>query len=188
MKKIPTIFPEAWIIEPDVFKDNRGYFFESFSLKKYKELLGDLNINLDFIQDNDAKSEKNSLRGLHFQGYPGQVKLVRCSSGKIWDVIIDIRPNSPHFKKWFGIELNAENFKQLLIPIGFAHGYSVLSDIAEVQYKVSNYYDSKLEREIYWNDPELNIDWKIKDPIISNRDLNAPLLNEYLREHPDPFK
>ncbi|MFX0188914.1 MAG: dTDP-4-dehydrorhamnose 3,5-epimerase [Candidatus Hodarchaeota archaeon] len=188
MKKIQTIFPEVWIIEPDVFKDSRGFFYESFSLKKYEALFKDLNINWRFNQDNHSKSQKNTVRGLHFQAYPGQTKLVRCSYGKIWDIVVDIRPDSPNFKKWHGIELSSENFRQILIPMSFAHGFSVLSDYAEVQYKTSNYYDPKLEREIYWNDPDLNIDWKVENPIVSNRDKNAPVLYNYLKEHPDPFK
>ena len=188
MKKIPTIFPEVWIIEPDVFKDDRGFFFESFSLKKYEALFDDLEINWKFLQDNHSKSKKNTVRGLHFQAYPGQTKLIRCSYGKIWDIVVDIRPNSPNFKQWHGMELSSENFRQILIPIGFAHGFSVLSEHAEVQYKTSNYYDPNLEREVSWNDPDLKIDWKVENPIISNRDKNAPRLRHYLKEHPDPFK
>ena len=108
--------------------------------------------------------------------------------GKIWDVIVDIRPQSPNFKKWFGVELSSDNYLQIYIPLGFAHGLSVLSDYAEVQYKVDNYYDPKIEREIFWNDPSLNIDWKVNTPIISNRDKKAPILDDFLKENPDPFK
>ena len=183
MKKIPTLFPEVWIIEPDVFKDERGFFLESYSLKKYK----DLGFSWNFIQDNHSKSIKNTVRGLHFHTFPGQVKLIRCTNGQIWDVVVDIRENSPNFKKWIGIELTEKNFKQILIPIGFAHGFSVLSDIAEVEYKVSSYYDTKLESGIRWNDPSIGIDWKVKNPILSERDKNTPLLEDFLKEYKNPF-
>ncbi|MBD3254526.1 MAG: dTDP-4-dehydrorhamnose 3,5-epimerase [Candidatus Lokiarchaeota archaeon] len=184
MRKIKTELPEVCIIEPDVYTDERGFFFESYSYKKYKKL----GIDWKFVQDNHSRSLKNTVRGLHFQAYPGQVKLIRCVCGKIWDVVIDIRPQSPNFKKWVGTSLSAENYLQILIPVGFAHGFSVLSDYAEIEYKVSNYYDPSLEREVYWNDPSLNIDWKVKSPILSQRDVNAPLLDEYLKQHKDPFE
>ncbi len=184
MKKIPTIFPDVFVIEPDVYKDGRGFFLESYSYQKYKSF----GIDHTFLQDNHAKSKINTVRGLHFALNPGQVKLVRCTQGSIWDVMVDIRPNSPHFKKWHGILLSDSNFLQVLIPVGYAHGYSVLSEMAEVQYKVSDYYNPKREKEVFWNDPSLGIDWKINEPIISNRDKNAPLLEDYLKEHPEPFK
>lgn len=184
MKKVSTIFPEVFAIEPDVFKDERGFFLESYSFKKYKAF----GFTYQFVQDNQAKSQINTVRGLHFSANPGQVKLVRCINGIIWDVVVDIRPNSSNFKKWFGLELSAENFLQILIPVGFAHGYSVLSEYAEVEYKVSNYYDPKLEREVFWNDPTINIDWKVENPIISKRDKNAPLLDDFLKVHSNPFK
>ena len=184
MKKIPTKFPEIWIIEPDVFKDERGFFFESYSYKKYEEL----GIKWEFVQDNHAKSEKNTVRGLHFSIGEGQAKLVRCTQGKIWDVVVDIRPNSPTFRKWEGVELTFENFLQLYVPVGFAHGYATLSDYAEVQYKVSDYYNPDIEREVYWNDPTIGIDWKVKESILSNRDKNAPLLDDFLKKYPKPFK
>ncbi len=170
-----------------MFKDERGFFLESFSHKKFVQLFKDLGYDWQFIQDNHSKSQKGTLRGLHFQSYPGQVKLVRCTYGKILDVVVDIRPKSPNFKKWIGIELSADNFLQVLIPIGYAHGYSVLSEIAEVQYKVTSYYDPERELEVFWNDPSFNIDWKVKNPTISNRDKNAPLLDDFLKEFPDPF-
>ncbi len=184
MKKISTLFPEVFIIEPDVFKDKRGFFFESYSYKKYSEL----GFMTNFLQGNHTRSKRNTVRGLHFSLLPGQIKLIRCSLGRIWDVVVDIRPNSENFKKWYGCELTSENFLQLYIPVGFAHGYSVLSDIAEVQYKVDNYYDPSLEKEVYWNDPTIAIDWKVDNAIISNRDVNAPNLDDYLKEHPDPFR
>ena len=183
MKKIPTLFPEVWIIEPDVFKDNRGFFLESYTLKKYKNL----GFSWNFIQDNHSKSIKNTVRGLHFQTFPGQVKLVRCTKGKIWDVVVDIRKESPNFKKWIGIELTDENFQQLLIPVGFAHGFSVLSDFAEIEYKVTSYYDTKLESGIRWNDPSIGINWKITNPILSDRDKIMPFLDDFLKKNNNPF-
>lgn len=184
MEKIRTALPDVWIIKPDVFKDDRGFFFESYSFKKLKNL----GIDTVFIQDNHSKSVKNTIRGLHFQSYPGQTKLVRCSKGIIWDVVVDIRPDSPTFKKWIGHMISEENFLTVLIPVGYAHGFLVISDEAEVQYKVSNYYDPKLERGIQWDDPQLNIDWKIKNPIVSKRDISNPSLYDYLKQHPNPFK
>jgi dTDP-4-dehydrorhamnose 3,5-epimerase len=184
MKKVPTIFPEVWIIEPDVFKDPRGFFFESYSYKKF-EALG---IKDTFVQDNHSKSTKGTVRGLHFQARPGQVKLIRCTKGIIWDVVVDIRPKSSTFKKWFGVELSEENFKQIYIPVGFAHGFSVISEIAEAEYKVTNYYDPTIERGISWNDKTIKVDWKVKDPVLSTRDTSNVSLDEYLKKHADPFE
>jgi dTDP-4-dehydrorhamnose 3,5-epimerase len=184
MKKTSTIFPEVWIIEPDVFQDDRGFFLESYSFKKYKEM----GFSWNFIQDNHSKSKKNTVRGLHFQTFPGQVKLVRCTKGQIWDVNVDIREDSPNFKKWFGIELTEENFKQIFIPVGFAHGFSVLSDFAEIEYKVTSYYDPKLESGICWDDPSIGINWKITNPILSDRDKIMPLLDDFLKEYKNPFE
>jgi len=183
MNKIPTLFPDVWIIEPDVFKDERGFFLESYSLKKYK----DLGFKWSFIQDNHSKSIKNTVRGLHFQIFPGQVKLVRCTKGRIWDIVVDIRENSPNFKKWFGMEITEDNFRQILIPVGYAHGFSVLSDFAEVEYKVTSYYDPKLERGIRWNDPSIGVDWKVEKPILSERDKKTPFLDEFLKKNKNPF-
>lgn len=137
----------------------------------------------DFIQDNHSKSVKNTVRGLHFQLSPGQVKLVRCTKGEIWDLIVDIRPESKTFKKWMGINLTETNFKQILIPVGFAHGFAVLSEWAEVEYKVTNYYDPKLERGIQWDDPAFGIDWKVHKPILSERDLSNPSLQTFLQQN-----
>ncbi len=188
MKRTPTIFPEIWIVEPEVFKDDRGFFLESYTHEKFVELFKDLEYNWQFVQDNHASSQKNTIRGLHFQMYPGQVKLIRCTVGKIWDVMVDIRPKSPSFKRWFGVELTAKNFRQVIIPVGFAHGYSVISKLAEVQYKVNTYYNPEIELEVFWNDPTLKIDWKIQDPILSERDKKAPLVDDFLKKYPNPFE
>ena len=176
MKKIPTPFPDVWIIEPDVFQDPRGFFYESYSYKKFQAL----GFEIQFVQDNHSRSVQNTVRGLHFQIGLGQIKLVHCTKGKIWDVILDIRPKSPSFRQWYGLELSETKFHQLLIPVGFAHGFSVLSDVADVQYKVSNYYDPAVERGIQWNDSTLNVDWKVDTPLLSQRDLSNPSLDEFL--------
>ncbi|MHA1821500.1 MAG: dTDP-4-dehydrorhamnose 3,5-epimerase [Promethearchaeota archaeon] len=183
MEKIDTKLEGVYIVKPKVFRDERGFFFESFSKKKFYEL----GLSCEFVQDNHSKSVKNTIRGLHFQAYPGQIKLVRCTRGIIKDVVVDIRPNSPSFKKYIYVELSETNFLQLYVPVGFAHGFAVLSDYAEVQYKVSNFYNPSLERTIKYNDEELGIDWGITDALISDRDKNAPSLKEYLAEHHDPF-
>lgn len=184
MKKLSTELKDVFIIEPDVFKDSRGYFLESYSKKKLMEI----GMDIDFVQDNHSKSMKNTVRGLHFQSYPGQAKLIRCTKGKIWDIAVDIRPNSPQFKKWIGIEISEDNFRQIMIPIGYAHGFSVLSEYAEVQYKASNYYDASLERTISWNDPEIGVDWKVDEPILSKRDISAQNLKNFLECKNDPFE
>jgi dTDP-4-dehydrorhamnose 3,5-epimerase len=174
VKKLATKFPDVWIISPDVFADDRGFFFESYSYKKFDEI----GISTKFVQDNHSKSARNTVRGLHYQLPPGQAKLIRCTLGTIWDVIVDIRKSSPTFKKWFAVELSDENKKILYIPVGYAHGFCVVTEIAEVQYKVSNFYDAKLETEILWNDPEIAIPWPITKPILSKRDEKASPLRD----------
>ena len=183
MKKIETPFSDVWIIIPKVFKDPRGFFLENYSYKKFENL----GIDTQFVQDNHSKSIMNTVRGLHFQLEPGQEKLVRCTKGVIWDVIVDIRQNSPTFKKWWGLKLTENNFKQIYIPVGFAHGFSVLSEIAEVQYKVSTYYDPDLERGIKWNDPVFQVDWRVQNPIISERDKTNPDFQTFFQKHPNIF-
>ncbi|WP_371803612.1 dTDP-4-dehydrorhamnose 3,5-epimerase [Candidatus Lokiarchaeum ossiferum] len=177
MQKIPTKFPDVWLVQPDVFEDERGFFLESYSQIKMEKL----GFNYTFLQDNHSKSIKNTVRGLHFQLPPGQVKLVRCTKGKIWDIVVDIRPKSPHFRKWMGIELTENNYTQILIPVGYAHGFAVLSDFAEIEYKVTNYYDPTIERGIQWNDKSIEVDWKVENPILSKRDMNNPSLSQYLK-------
>lgn len=166
------------ILKPTVFGDDRGYFFESYN-KLTVETKTSIRVN--FVQDNQARSVKNVLRGLHYQNLPSpQSKLIRVLEGKIWDVAFDIRKNSPTYKQWFGIELSAENKLQFFIPHGFAHGYAVLSDFAEVFYKCDNYYNKAAEAGIYFADKELNIDWKIniEDGIFSEKDLKQPLFKD----------
>jgi dTDP-4-dehydrorhamnose 3,5-epimerase len=161
------------LIQPKVYADNRGYFFESFNKNTF------LNSGIDFspIQDNESKSSKGVIRGLHYQLNPqAQAKLIRVVEGIIFDVAVDLRKSSSTFGKWFGVELDSESKKQLLIPRGFAHGFSVLSDIAVIQYKCDNAYNPQLERGIFLNDPELRIDWKLGQikAIISDKDLKNP--------------
>ncbi len=158
------------LVEPRVFIDARGLFFESYRRSRYKEC----GIEVEFVQDNTAVSCKGAIRGLHYQLDPGQAKLVSVSRGAIWDVAVDIRPNSPTFGEWEAAELSEENHRQFFIPVGFAHGYCVLSDTARVHYKASADYDPLRERSILWDDPDLNIPWPTKSPILSDRDRTSP--------------
>ncbi len=165
------------IIIPEVYEDNRGFFFESFRENEINSILQ--RNNIIFVQDNHSKSKKNVLRGLHYQLKNPQIKLVRAVKGKILDVAVDLRKNSKTFGKWFSVELSEKNKYQLLIPEGFAHGYFTISKEAEVLYKVSNYYSPADEKCIIWNDNEINIDWKLKNsPIISEKDLKGINLSE----------
>lgn len=166
------------LITPDVFKDDRGFFFESYSLFEY----GDFGIMHDFVQDNHSRSVKDTIRGLHFQASPGQAKLIRVLSGTIFDVAVDIRPESSACGTWEGVELSAENFRQIYIPAGFAHGFAVLSDTAEVEYKCSVPYDPGKERTIAWDDPDIGIDWPVAEPVLSERDRRGIPLSKYLKD------
>ena len=164
-----------WVLEPRVFKDPRGYFFESY----HREALKKHGIAQEFIQDNQSRSSRGVIRGLHYQKEPhAQTKLVRVTEGSVFDVALDLRRDSPTYGKWYGLELNADNFLQLLIPKGFAHGFSVLSSHATLYYKCDEYYHPQSEAGIRFDDPDLGIDWKI-DPgraIISDKDRNLPYL------------
>ena len=161
MKLTPTKLNDCFILEPKIFGDDRGFFFESFNQKIFNELT---KTNLTFVQDNHSKSGKNVLRGLHYQKNNPQGKLVRVTSGSVFDVAVDIRPQSETAGQWFGIELSAENKKQLWVPPGFAHGFLVLSETAEFLYKTTDYYYPEFECCIAWNDPDLNIDWGLYEP------------------------
>lgn len=167
----------VWVIEPRVYTDDRGYFMESFSLQKFKEHIGTIN----FIQDNESKSSKGVLRGLHYQtGEYSQAKLVRAIKGAVLDVAVDIRKSSPTFGKYVAVELSEENKKQLFIPRGFAHGFLVLSDEAIFSYKVDNIYSPQHDASIIWNEPELGIDWNfpVEELILSQKDKNGKSLSE----------
>lgn len=182
MKVTETYLKECFIIEPMIFGDQRGYFFESFNEKNFTKETG---LKVNFIQDNEAFSNKGALRGLHFQkGTAAQAKLVRVVQGKVLDVVVDIRPNSPTYGKHFSMILSGENKKQLFIPRGFAHGYSVLEDETIFSYKCDNFYDKSAEGGIIYNDPELNIDWMLQEEeiILSGKDKILPPLKELVRE------
>lgn len=176
MNIVKTSIEDVIIIEPKVFGDHRGWFTETYSKLKFSGM----GIDIDFIQDNHSFSaQKGTLRGLHFQLNPkAQSKLVRCTKGKILDVAVDIREGSPTYKKWVTVELTEENKKQLLIPKGFAHGFLTLTDDVEVQYKVDEYYFLENDRSIRFDDPEIGMEWGIEDPVLSDKDLNAPLLKD----------
>ncbi len=174
MQVIPTALPEVLIIEPDVFEDARGFFYESYSYRKYAEI----GIADTFVQDNHSRSARGTLRGLHYQALPGQAKLVRAAVGEVFDVAVDIRHSSPTFGKWVGVTLSAENKRQLYVPVGFAHGFCVVSDVAEFLYKVTSYYDPAAERGVAWDDPDLAIAWPTTQPILSPRDTRHPRLRD----------
>lgn len=175
MKVVPTAIPDVLCLEPRVFGDDRGFFFESFNQQAFNEATG---LDLHFVQDNHSKSAGNVLRGLHYQLPPkAQGKLVRVVAGAVFDVAVDIRRNSPTFGRWVAEELSAENKRQLWIPAGFAHGFLVLSDTAEFLYKTTDYYAPAYERGIAWNDPALAISWPVRGwPSLSSKDATAPLL------------
>jgi dTDP-4-dehydrorhamnose reductase/dTDP-4-dehydrorhamnose 3,5-epimerase len=176
MNIIKTDIEDVIIIESNAFGDNRGWFTETYSKIKFDKL----GIDTTFIQDNHSFSaQKWTLRGLHFQLNPkAQTKLIRCTKGKIMDVAVDIREGSPTYKKWVAVELTEKNKKQLLIPKGFAHGFVTLTNNVEVQYKVDEYYSPENDRSIRYDDPEINVDWGVINPILSEKDLNAPVLLE----------
>ena len=177
MKVIKTAIEDVVIIEPDVFGDARGYFFESYSQKKFDEQVRPVK----FVQDNESKSKYGVLRGLHFQkGKDAQSKLVRVVKGRVLDVAVDIRKGSPTFGKYVAVELTEDNHRQLFVPRGFAHGFSVLSEEAIFQYKCDNLYAPQSEGAIAWNDPDINIDWQLpaEDVLLSAKDSAHPMLKD----------
>lgn len=175
MKVVPTAIPEVLVLEPQVFGDDRGFFFESFNARRFKELTG---LDVQFVQDNHSKSAKNVLRGLHYQIRQPQGKLVRVTAGAIFDVVVDMRRSSPFFGRWVGEVLSAENRRQMWVPPGFAHGFVVISDSAECLYKTTDYWAPEHERALLWNDPELAIDWPLDGavPMLSGKDAQGKLL------------
>jgi dTDP-4-dehydrorhamnose 3,5-epimerase len=171
MKVLPTALAGVVIVEPVVHRDARGFFMESYHAERYRAA----GIDVEFVQDNHSRSGRGTLRGLHWQVAPRpQAKLVRVLAGEIFDVAVDIRPDSPTFGQWVGTRLDAERFRQLFVPVGFAHGFCVLSEIAEVEYKCSAVYDPAAERGLMWNDPAIGIAWPIEHPILSSRDQRHP--------------
>lgn len=180
MRVVPTKLDGVVVIETAFARDERGFFIESYHKERYREH----GITDDFVQDNHSRSARNVLRGLHYQDMSAPMaKLVRCTAGAILDIAVDLRAGSPTFGQWVGEELTAENMKQLLAPVGFAHGFVTLSDFAEVQYKCSGYYAPAAEGAIAWDDPELAIAWPVGAPILSARDRAAPSFATY-RERP----
>lgn len=176
MKIIPTAIPDVLIIEPTVFGDDRGFFFESFNRRRFAELTGR---DVDFVQDNHSRSAKNVLRGLHYQIQQPQGKLVRVVQGAVFDVAVDIRRSSPTFGQHVALELSAENKRMLWIPEGFAHGFAVVSDTAEFLYKTTDYWAPEFERCIAWNDPVIGVQWPMQEtPSLSAKDQQARLLTE----------
>ncbi|WP_191831260.1 dTDP-4-dehydrorhamnose 3,5-epimerase [Pseudomonas fluorescens] len=176
MNVITTDLPGVLIIEPNVFGDSRGFFYESFNAEAFKEKTG---VCATFVQDNHSKSQKGVLRGLGYQLENTQGKLVRVAHGEVLDVAVDVRRSSAHFGKWIGVRLSADNHRQLWIPQGFAHGFVVLSDSAEFLYKTTDYYNAAAERCIRWDDPDLAIDWQLNEaPQLSAKDQAGKLLKE----------
>ena len=172
MRVIRTTLKDCVIIEPKVFGDERGFFLETFQTERYV----DAGINLPFVQDNHSRSSKGVLRGLHFQKTKPQGKLVRVVRGEVYDVAVDIRQGSPTYGQWESVILSEENKTQFWVPPGFAHGFVVLSETADFEYKCTDYYDPSDEGSLLWNDPDLNIPWPIDNPKLSEKDANAPLL------------
>ena len=175
MEFIQTKIPDVILIKPNVFEDQRGFFMESYHVEKFK-LAG---IDSIFVQDNHAKSVKDTLRGLHFQVNFPQAKLLRCLKGKVFDVAVDLRKDSPYYRQWVGEELSDNNKCQLFIPAGFAHGYYVLSETAEITYKCSEIYHPEDEQGLRWDDPDIAIDWPGIDPILSEKDRQLPPLKDF---------
>ena len=181
MKFISTHIDGVYIVEPEIFGDHRGYFMESWSLKEFNKN----GLDYNFVQDNHSFSaKKGTLRGIHFQkGNFAQAKLVRCIKGAVLDVAVDLRPNSSTYKKWISIELTAENFRQLLIPRGFGHGFLTLTDNVEFLYKADNFYNPQSESGICWNDPQLAINWGVKSPILSEKDSKYTFLKNTVTDY-----
>ncbi len=177
MQVVSTAIPDLFTIEPEVFGDKRGFFYESFNQRRFTEMTG---VTDPFVQDNHSKSARNVLRGLHYQIQQPQGKLVRVIAGEVLDIAVDIRKSSPNFGNWVGVNLSADNKKMLWIPKGFAHGFVVLSDTAEFLYKTTDYWAPEHERCIVWNDPDLAIDWQMKTdaPLLSAKDQAGKLLRD----------
>jgi len=174
MKVIETKLPGVLIIEPKVFGDARGFFKETFQAERYQEA----GIEYEFVQDNHSRSQKGVLRGLHFQITKPQGKLVSCSQGAVFDVAVDVNPESATFGQYVGIELTEDNHHQFWVPPGYAHGFCVLTDTADFQYKCTDYYDPSDEGGVIWNDPDVAIEWPINQPLLSDKDAKLPSLKE----------
>ncbi|MFN2611810.1 MAG: dTDP-4-dehydrorhamnose 3,5-epimerase [Solirubrobacterales bacterium] len=180
MKRLDTRIEGLLLLEPAVYSDDRGFLVEVYRAESWAAA----GVDLDFVQENHSRSRGRTLRGIHFQTSPGQAKLVRCLRGKIWDVAVDLRKGSPTFGQWEGYELSDENHRQMLVPVGFGHGFCALSETADVGYKLSSYYNPETEKGIAWDDPEVGIEWPLEDPLLSERDSSAPSLLEISAELP----
>lgn len=178
--RIETEIPDLVLLEAQAHGDARGFLVETFRADVWR----DHGVDAEFVQDNHSRSGRGILRGLHFQLRPGQAKLVRCARGTVWDVAVDLRRDSPTYKRWEGVELSDQNHRQLFVPAGFAHGFCVLSEEADVAYKLSSFYDPETEASVRWNDPDLAVDWPISHPELSDRDKLAPTLTEIADELP----
>ena len=174
MRVIPADIPEVLLIEPEVFQDNRGFFLETFHAERYAAC----GMAGPWVQDNHSRSVKGTVRGLHLQVARPQAKLIRVSRGEIFDVAVDVRVGSPTFGKWVGVRLSADSFRQYFVPIGFAHGFSVLSEIAEIEYKCTDVYDPASQIGLAWDDPALAIPWGVDEPVLSARDRANPTIAE----------
>ncbi len=179
IKVIPTPLPDLLVVEVPVFRDARGFFLESYHQDKFAAA----GLRATFVQDNHSRSRAGVLRGLHYQDMTAPMaKLVRCTRGAIFDVAVDLRVGSPTFGRWYGIELTEDNHRQLWVPVGFGHGFAVLSEVADLQYKCSNFYNAAAEGAVRWDDPALAIAWPVSDPTLSPRDREAPSLQRYLEQ------
>ena len=178
--RLETKLDGVVLVEPQVFGDERGFMLESFRRQDWS----DLGIDVEFVQHNHSRSAKGTLRGIHFQTEPGQAKLVRCVRGEILDVAVDLRRGSPTYGQWEAHVLDDVKHHQLFVPVGFGHGFAVLSDVADVAYQVSSYYDPATESGIAWNDPDIGVDWRVDEPLLSERDKRAPRLAEVRDELP----
>ena len=181
MRLLPVRLSGPLLVEPLVSQDSRGFFFESYR----RDLYRDAGMTDDFVQDNHSRSLRGTIRALHFQAHPGQPKLVRVARGRVWDVVVDIRPKSPTFGEWEAFELDDQRNLQLYVPVGFAHGFCALSEVADLVYKVGSYYDAATERGIAWNDPDIGIAWPTLDPLLSERDRDNPPLAAIRESLPD---
>ena len=180
MRVLPTDLPEVLVVEPKVFGDLRGFFLESYHAERYREM----GIAASFVQDNHSRSEGPVLRGLHAQRRKPQGKLVRVIEGEIWDVAVDVRRGSPRFGRWVSVVLSAANFRQIWVPPGFLHGFCVLRSPAQIEYKVTDFYDPSDEIGVLWSDPELAIPWPVGEPLLSEKDRRLPPLAEILDQLP----
>jgi dTDP-4-dehydrorhamnose 3,5-epimerase len=179
-ERLPTKLDGLVLVEPVVHGDERGFMVESFRTDAW----GELGVDTPFVQHNHSRSSRGTLRGIHFQTHPGQAKLVRCARGEILDVAVDLRRDSPSYGQWEAAVLDDVAHRQLFVPVGFGHGFAVLSEVADVCYQVSSVYDPATERGIAWDDPDVGVDWRVSEPLLSERDKSAPRLAEIADELP----